>query len=75
MRKLKKLLSIAMSVGMIAASAVATMPENTVSATSITFKQGDANGDGSVSVADLSAITQYLTGVLRKWGFNYEKNL
>ena len=62
MRKLQKLLSIAMSVGMIAASAVATMPANTVSATSITFKQGDANGDGSVSVADLSAITQYLNG-------------
>ena len=38
MRKLKKLLSIAMSVGMIATSAVATMPANTVSATSITFK-------------------------------------
>lgn len=62
MRKLKKLLSIAMSVGMIATSAVATMPANTVSATSITFKQGDVNGDGSVTIADLTAVSQYLSG-------------
>ncbi len=62
MRKLKKLLSIAMSVGMIATSIVATMPANTVSATSITFKQGDANGDGAVTIADLTAVSQYLSG-------------
>ncbi len=67
MRKLKKLLTIAMSVGMIATSTIATMPANTVSAT---YDDLDVNMDGYVGTADLTIVTKYLNGIYSVSNYN-----